>query len=147
MNMHHRSLALTIYTLLALGVSAAPASLAAQGSGTTPIFLALPDEYPNVDGRVLLLREPSREIVVVAQTATPEDLTVALRMLERFRRERGQPTAGRGQMIPIVGYAPDPVLEMVERTRLDAALADLKARPFANVGNLGRGRWMRYDVR
>jgi hypothetical protein len=72
---------------------------------------------------------------------------MAFRLLERFRRERGQPASGRGHMIPIVGYAPDPILDPAHRTRLDAALADLKTRPFANVGTLGRGRWMRYDGR
>ena len=147
MNKHHRSLRLVLCTLVTLGAAVSPVHVTAQGGGAMPIFLALPDAYPDVDGRVLLLREPGREIVVVAESATPEDLTMALRMLGRFRRERAQPQAGRGHMIPIVGYAPDPVLDPTERARLDATLADLRARPYANVGNLGRGRWMRYEPR
>jgi hypothetical protein len=70
-----------------------------------------------------------------------------MRMLARFRREQGQPEPRRGQMIPIVGYAPAPVLSAAERSRLEAALTELKARPVAVLGNLGRGRWMRWEAR
>ena len=144
---HTRAFPLALLLLLHLCVFASPVHLTAQGNGGPPIFLSLPDVYPDVDGRVVLLREPGREIVVVAETVTPEDLTMALRMLQRFRRERGQPETGRGHMIPIVGYAPPPVLDAAERARLDQVLVDLKARPSANVGNLGRGRWMPYRER
>ena len=148
MRTQNRALVLALLALFQLaGASAGPHPLAAQGNDERSIFLALPNAYPDVDGRVVLLREPGREIVVVAESATPEDLTIAFRMLERFRREHGQPPAGRGHMIPIVGYAPDPVLGADERARLEGLLVDLKGRPFANVGNLGPGRWMRYTER
>jgi hypothetical protein len=106
----------------------------------------MPDAYPDVDGRVMLLREPGREIVVLSDTATPEDLGVAVRMLARFRRERAQPEQGRGHMIPIVGYVTQ-ALSAERRSTLEAALEELRARPFANVGNLGRGRWMPWEPR
>jgi hypothetical protein len=49
-------------------------------------------------------------------------------------------------MIPIVGIV-TPRLNEARRTRLEAALAELRNRPVSNVGNLGRGRWMRWDPR
>jgi hypothetical protein len=107
----------------------------------------MPDVYPDVDGRVVLLREPGREVIVLSDAATAEDLTIAMRMLARFRRQHGQPQARRGQMIPIVGYAPAPSLSGGQRSRLESVLSELKARPPANVGSLGRGRWMRWDPR
>jgi hypothetical protein len=108
----------------------------------TPIFLALPETFPNVDARLVLLREPGREIVVFNPASVGVDeLKVGLNLLARFRRERGAPT--RGQMIPVTGFAPAPRLTDAERSQLEAALAELRTRPIANVGNLGPGRWMR----
>jgi hypothetical protein len=132
--------------LALLGCSVSAGSVAAQDNAA-PVFLALPDVYPDVDGRVVLLREPGREVIVLSAAATPEDLTMAVRMLARFRRERGQPEARRGQMIPILGYAPAPVLDRVQRSRLESVLTELRARPEGTVGSLGRGRWMRWDPR
>jgi len=148
MQIHNRGLVLLLSALFVqLGGAAAPHHVTAQEGSSAPIFFALPEAYPDVDGRVLLLREPGREIIVLAQAATPEDLAVALNMLHRFRRERGQPEQGRGHMVPIVGYAPLPTLAAEERARLQASLDDLRARPLANVGSLGRGRWMHFDER
>ncbi len=135
------------FVLALLGSAVAPGSVRAQGNGATPVFLALPDVYPDIDGRIVLLREPGREVIVLSDAATPEDLTMALRMLARFRRQRGQPEARQGHMIPILGYAPAPVLSGAQRTRLHSVLTELKTRPPTNVGSLGRGRWMRWDPR
>jgi len=146
MRTQNRAPALALVVLALLVSTFSPSSLLAQADGGPPLFLAMPDVYPDVDGRVTLLREPGREIVVLSDTATPEDLGVAVRMLARFRRERGQPEQGRGHMIPIVGHVTQP-LSPERRSTLEAALEELRSRPFANVGNLGRGRWMRWDPR
>ncbi|MGE0161041.1 MAG: hypothetical protein AB7T31_16710 [Gemmatimonadales bacterium] len=138
--------ALTLLIALALAAALGPSPLAAQADGGPPLFLAMPDVYPDVDGRVTLLREQSREVIVLARDATPEDLGVAIRMLARFRRERGQPERGRGNMIPIVGHA-GTTLNAERRTRLETVLRELRSRPVTQVGNLGRGRWMRLDQR
>ena len=122
------ALALVLLACLQLGASLTPSPAVAQGNGTPSVFLALLDVYPDVDGRVLLLREPGREIIVLAAAATPEDLSVAVTLLARFRRERGQPESGRGHMIPIVGYAPPPALSGERRAALEAALLQLRAR-------------------
>jgi hypothetical protein len=145
MRTKNRAFALALLSILTLGAAVSPTPLTAQ-SGGPPLFLALPDAYPDVDGRVTLLREPGREIVVLSDEATPEDLGVAVRLLARFRRERGQPEQGRGDMIPIVGSV-TPRLDEARRSQLEEALAELRNRPVTNVGNLGRGRWMRWDPR
>jgi len=120
-----------------------PSDSAAQG---TPVFVAIPETFPNVDARVLLVREPGREIVVLnPASAGVDELTTGLSLLARLRRERGPAT--RGQMIPIVGYAGTLNVSHERRARLEAALTDLRRRPLANVGSLGRGRWVRLDTR
>jgi hypothetical protein len=131
---------LLIALLLVIGT---PGGSAAQDA---PLFVAIPETFPNVDARALIVREPGREIVVLNPTsAGVEELGTALSLLTRIRRERGQPT--KGQLIPIVGFAGELRLGTARRARLEAALAELRRRPFANVGNLGRGRWMRLDPR
>jgi hypothetical protein len=146
MRIQNRALALTLVVLSQVASSAAPDPLLAQAGGGPPLFLAQPDVYPDVEGRVTLLREPGREIVVVSDAATPEDLGVAVRLLARFRRERGQLERGRGNMIPIVGIV-TPRLNEARRSRLEEALVELRNRPVTNVGTLGRGRWMRWNPR
>jgi hypothetical protein len=145
MRIPNRAVTLALAFLsLAGGASATP--LAAQDGSAPPLFLALPDAYPDVDGRVTLLREPGREIVVLSDAATPEDLGLAVRMLARFRRERGQPQPGRGDMIPLVGIV-TPRLDDARRSHFEDALVELRTRPVSNVGNLGRGRWMLWNPR
>lgn len=140
------SAGLGLVALLLLIGSSTAHPLAAQGAETRPIFLALPNAFPDLEARLVLLREPGREIVVLdPAAATADELGTGLRLLARFRRERGEPT--NGEMIPIVGFAPGPNLTPEERARLEALIAELRERPVANVGNLGRGRWMRYDDR
>ncbi|MDH3421979.1 MAG: hypothetical protein OEN00_03245, partial [Gemmatimonadota bacterium] len=143
------------YTRLALLLVAAvaclgggePSSLAAQEPGSRPIFLAMPESFPDLDARVVLMREQGRDIIVLRATdAEPEALSVALLVLARVSRERPVP-ADRGQMIPITGFVPTGELTAEKRAHLETTLADLRRRPMANVGNLGLGRWMRYRER
>ncbi|MEQ1855270.1 MAG: hypothetical protein ABL963_02305 [Longimicrobiales bacterium] len=135
------------YVVAALILSTAgllPVSLAAQES--VPVFIAIPERFPDVDARVVILREPGREIVVLnPASAGVTELGTGLSLLRRLRRERGQPT--RGQMIPIVGFSRAPNLTPRDRARLETALDQLRTRPMANVGNLGRGRWLRLPDR
>ena len=136
---------LVLAALIILNAVFAPNEAFAQGAATRSIFLALPDEFPKIDARVVLMREPGREIVILnPAAATADELVTGLRLLARVRRERGEPT--NGEMIPILGFYP-PTIAAQQRERLEAALAELRARPVANVGNLGRGRWMRYAAR
>jgi hypothetical protein len=133
--------------LVALLSITSPSHLTGQEPGTRPIFLALPQAFPDIDARVVLMREPGRDIVVLdASDASPETLDVALLLLRRVGRERSAPTE-RGQMIPITGFVPRAELTHQRREHLSTALAELRERPLANVGNLGRGHWMRYRQR
>jgi hypothetical protein len=139
------SAGLALATFLVLNAAFTPTEASAQGAATRPIFLALPNEFPNLDARVVLVREGGREIVVLdPAAATADELIMGLRLLNRVRRERPNPTTG--EVIPLLGFYP-PELSAQERERLEAVIAELRGRPLANVGNLGRGRWMPYVTR
>jgi len=128
---------------LALAGLASPASLTGQAPDQAPVFLALPETFPDVDARAVLLRERGREIVVLDpdDAEQVESLRVALLVLRRIRGVRPAPE-GRGQMIPITGYVLREELSTELREELESALSDLRRHPVANVGNLGPGRWM-----
>lgn len=124
----------------------APPAASGQGQSERPIFLALPQEFPDVDARAVLMREPGRDIVILREDdAGPETLSVALGVLRRMTRDH--PLDGRGQLVPIAGYASREAMSPDHRAALEFALADLRQRPLSNVGNLGPGRWMRYEER
>jgi hypothetical protein len=146
MNAYTRGPAAFLGLIVLLGVCA-PAPLEGQDSATTPIFLALPETFPDVEARVVLIREPGRDIVVLkSDDAEPETLQVALLLLRRMTREHPV-SPDRGQLIPITGFVPRSELDPEERSRLEEALSDLGSRPLADVGNLGLGRWMPYRER
>ncbi len=139
------SAGLALAAVLLLSAAFTPSAASAQHATTRPIFLALPDAFPNLGARVVLVRESGREIVVLdPAAATADELVIGMRLLARVRRERPNPTTG--EVIPILGFYP-PNLTPEERARLDGMIAELRERPVANVGNLGRGRWMRYAGR
>lgn len=130
-------LALTI--LIAAAAVALPSRTEAQEPDAPAMFLALPETFPELDARAVLIREPGREIVVLKRDdSSPETLAMALRILRRIRTESLRP--GQGQMVPMTGYALTRPLEGEERERLDAALGRLREQPLARVGNLGLGR-------
>lgn len=133
-------LALT-FALLAVALVSPPRA-AGQARGAVPLFLAIPESFPDVDGRVVLLREPGRDVVLLRSSdATPETLSVALTLRRRLNattplRER------QGQMVPVTGYVRSAPLPEAEWERLRGALTRLEGRPAASLGSLGRGRVM-----
>jgi hypothetical protein len=126
---------------------AAPTPASSQDPGSLPLVLAIPESFPDVEGRVVLLREPGRDVVLLrASDATPETLSVALTLRRRLnastpRRER------QGQMLPVTGYARRAPLAAEEHERLSAALSRLEAREATSLGRLGRGRAMTFRDR
>jgi hypothetical protein len=146
MNAYTRAPILLLGLFALVGITA-PSPLAGQGSDSAPIFLALPETFPDVDARAVLMREPGRDIVILAAAdAEAETLQVALQLLSRLRREHPS-TLDRGQLVPITGFAPLGPMDPDERRRLESVLAQLRQRPLANVGDLGWGRWMPYRER
>lgn len=128
-----------VFLLAVLGL---PATAAGQELGNGPVFLALPNTFPDVDARAVLMRERGRDIVVLKEAdAHPETLEVALRVLERVRQNPA-PDTGLGQLIPITGFVYRTPLDPQARSRLETALDRLRRRPVTEVGTLGPGRWM-----
>lgn len=120
--------------LLATGATRA----AAQDAST---FIAVPDAFPAIDAKAIVVREPGRDIVVLhPDEVNPQTLSFALQTLHRAREEH--PRLTRGQMIPITGFVA--VAPMADATRLvlQRVLARLGARPVTRVGPFGLGRWM-----
>jgi hypothetical protein len=141
-----RATALALLTLLTIGGLAAPAPADAQDRGSVPLFLAIPETFPDVDARTVLLREPGRDIVLLeASDATVETLAVALHLLIRLN-ETVPRREGQGQMVPITGYSQTRPLNSAEHAVLEEALTQLKARPVASIGNLGAGRSMPFRL-
>jgi hypothetical protein len=134
--------------LLSFAAGLAPQAVAGQRSDSLPVVLTIPETFPDVDARVVLMREGDRDIVVLdASDAEPETLSVALMILRRAQNERPSVPRGRGYMIPITGYASRGELTQERRAWLQEVLDELKARPLSNVGNLGMGRWLRFQDR
>jgi hypothetical protein len=134
------------WVLLAVAMLAAPAATMAQDHAPVPLFLAIPETFPDVDGRAVLLREPGRDIVLLrAADATVETLTVALHLLIRLN-ERVPRREGQGQMVPITGYVQTRPLVGAEHALLAEALTELKARQVVPIGNLGLGRSMPFRL-
>lgn len=142
--MSHRitsTLRAALVACLALFAPVAHEPLAGQAPEGTPTLLVIPETFPDIAARVVLLREPGRNVIVMKKSdASAETLRAALSVLRRHRNEAARP--GRGQMIPVTGFVQTRPLEGAQRDRLDAALARLMDRPVAPIGNLGMGRSM-----
>jgi len=142
MNAYTRGLGLL--GLVAIVALAAPQGALAQVQSERPVFLAMPETFPDLDARVVLMREPGRDIVILRESdMDPNALRVALMLMKRLDREN-PPTADRTQIVPVTGFAGGAELAPDRRAFLEGALADLRSQPVANVGNLGWGRWMRF---
>jgi hypothetical protein len=136
-----------LLVLLAVGALGSAKPVAGQARDGTPVFLAIPEAFPEVEGRVVLLREPGRDIILLRESdAIPETLGVALDVLRRLgdrvpRRDR------QAQMVPVTGYALTQPIASEQRDRLEAMVRRLRERPVTHLGNLGFGRSMPFRER
>lgn len=141
MSMSMRAATIAFAAALTLIAGLLPIAVAGQAQPFVPVFVAIPQIFPDVDARLILVREPGRDIVVLdPKDASAEALSAGLRLLARLDRPR--PGPGRGQMIPVTGFVRDGELPADERAALDATLAELRSKPIAQIGSLGAGRWM-----
>ncbi|MGD2047830.1 MAG: hypothetical protein PVJ80_14575 [Gemmatimonadota bacterium] len=139
----HARISVLVLGLLALGAVLAPTGASGQQGGK-PLFLALPQHFPDVSARVVIVREAGRDLVILRESdAAPETLYAALSVLGRMQREHPLGRE-RAQLVPITGFVYRGPLDPDLRADLAKVLADLRERPLANVGNLGLGHWARY---
>jgi hypothetical protein len=132
--------------LLALVTVVGAERAAAQDDDATPVFLAMPRQFPDFEARAILMRTPGRDIVILHDGETSaETLAVALGVLRRIRADT--PHVTQGQLVPITGFASRGGMTEQRARRLDTALQELRARPVTEVGNLGPGRWMTFRER
>ena len=128
--------------VLAVAVPTTPAELTAQDGVATPTFLAIPETYPDVDGPLVVLREPGRNIILLRESeATPEALGVGLTVLRRLS-ERSPLRPGLAHMAPVTGFHLRTPLSPARHAELAELLARLRERPVTHIGNLGFGRSM-----
>jgi hypothetical protein len=137
-----RSAPSAVLVLVVLWALVSPVALQAQGTGSAPTFLAIPETYPDVEGPVIVLREPGRNIILLRESeATPEALSVGLTLLGRLT-ERTPLRPGLAHMAPVTGYHLRTPLAPERYAELDVLLTRLRERPVAHIGSLGFGRSM-----
>ena len=126
--------------------SLVPLADAGAQSPTSGVFLAVPQAFPDIDARAIVVRERGKEVVLLRHDdATPEVLDAALAVLRRVRDDRLP--SGQGQMIPITGFVRGSSLPPERRTPLEDALDALARRPVTSVGRYGLGQWVHVDIR
>jgi hypothetical protein len=119
-----------------------PIAAAAQDANASPVFVAVPDVFPDLEARALIVREPGRDIVVLdPEEATTEALAMALFLLGNLRERNPDPSGG--ELIPITGFAMTRPPSGGHLRRIAGTLKRLEVAPTAPVGNLGPGRWVR----
>lgn len=136
-----------ITTLLAaVAITLLPLRAYGQSASERGFFVVIPDSFPDIDARAVIIREPGKDILLLrAEEATPEVLAMSLVTLRRVRQDN--PTLEHGEMIPIVNFVITTEMTPEYRQRMEAVLIRLRSRPTANVGNLGSGRWVRFRER
>lgn len=132
--------------LLALLLGHAPVE--AQRASPPQTFIAIAETFPDLDARAVLVRERGRDIVVLnREEATIDALAMSLVALERVREQHPSVEPGRGQLIPITGYAVTRPPTGDHLRRLQGVLDRLETAPTTSIGSFGPGRWIRFAHR
>ncbi len=135
-----------IMLVLAITLGLCPFPALAQDGPSVRVFVAIPESFPDVDARAVIIRERGLDVILLRETeATAEAVAMSLVALRRVRERH--PASELGQMIPIVGFARTRPLPDEHRAELESLLDQLARRPMTDVGNLGLGRWVRYQGR
>lgn len=137
-----RPLSRPLFMLFVLSILGVPSSGTAQNRGGENTFLAIPDAFPDVDARAIVVREPGRDVILLRDSElTAEAVAMSLLVLQKVRTSHPRPE--QGQMIPITGFAVTDPPAGEYRDRLEAALRHLQRAQVGEMGSLGSGRWIR----
>lgn len=130
--------------LLALALE--PADASAQQVRSARTYVAIPDAFPEIDARAMLIREPGFDLVVLRDgEATPDALAMALLALRDARERR--PVPKTGEMMPIAGFVVEESPTGRTRRVLERTLARLERADPTDLGSLGQGRRVRIPGR
>lgn len=128
--------------LLAL---AAATPLRVDAQAASPTFIAIPDAFPEIDARAIVVMEPGVNLVLLREDeATVDALGMALLVLRDAREAGRTPEAGQGFMIPITGFVVTREVQGRPRQRLEEALRRLATAEAVDLGSLGPGRRIPY---
>lgn len=147
-----------LVTVVSLGVAvAAPSAASAQVRPTpppipptadatlpgsrvhSPVYIAIPDEFPPIEARAMVVREPGIDLVVLREgDADLDALTMALHVLRDARTRLPAPTSG--VLLPITGFVVTSPVSKGDEIRLTETLRRLNAAETVNLGSLGPGR-------
>lgn len=133
-----------LLTLLAGSIG--PRVLPAQRA-LTSLEVALPDSFPTPRAIALIVRSgsTSRTTVVLNRAlATPASLGEVLATAQRLNRRPIGATATQVMTVTYVA-APRPY-SSAKVSSLTSALSRLQAAPTTQLGNLGKGQWIRLDL-
>ncbi len=103
------------------------------------VYLAIPDDFPPIDARAMVVREPGVDLIVLRDGEVDAGtLSMALHVLRDARRRMPAPTLGT--LIPIMGFSVSVEVSARIRARLEEALGRLTRAETVDLGSLGRGR-------
>lgn len=137
----------TVHLLLLCAVTIASGTdrVRAQAS-TAGTFVAIPESFPDIEARAMLVREPGIDLVILPDdNATVDALEMALLLLRDIRAR--YPAPSNGQMVPITGYVVTRPPSPQRRRLLQRTLSRLEDAEVVDLGTLGRGRRVRFDAR
>jgi hypothetical protein len=132
---------------IALAFASIGAEQSALAQALTPgrsVLIVVPDEFATRDARAVIIRNPSQEDVIALDknNLTPDGLVAALSLLQELRSVSLPANASTGVVV-ITGSVPPDAPNPATSRKAAALLAELLSRSTVNVGNLGRGRWLR----
>jgi hypothetical protein len=121
-------------------------SATAQAAPKTVV--AMPDVFPDVASRSLLVRTPGLDVVLLRDDDEAADaLLMATELLAKLRAEHPAVPVGTGQMVPITGFVITREPGPGQRQRADAAIRRVRGAPRAELGSVGQARWIDYPGR
>ncbi|MDH3272567.1 MAG: hypothetical protein OEN56_14615 [Gemmatimonadota bacterium] len=105
-------------------------------------FVAIPDAFPEIEARAVLVREPGVDLVLLkSDEASVDALAMALLLLADVREDH--PVTATGQMVPITGFVVTHPPRGTRRQRLERMLDRLTEAPRVDLGSVGWGRRVR----